>query len=124
MISVFYVAAGGAIGSVLRYLTGKGAIALFGHGFPYATLLVNIGGSLAMGLLIGTLAKSATPHGPAHLFLAVGLLGGFTTFSTFSLDAVSLLQRGELLAMALYVLGSVVLSILALFAGLWLVRSF
>ena len=92
--------------------------------FPLATMLVNIAGSLIMGLFIGWLART-TPawQADARLFFAVGVLGGFTTLSSFSLDTVTLLERGEIGPAALYVLGSVVVSIAALFVGLLVMRA-
>ena len=118
MINLLYVALGGALGAVLRYGFGRLALQLGGVGFPYGTLGVNIIGSLLMGLFIGLVVKNQAPHEAAHLFVAVGLLGGFTTFSSFSLDVVVLFQRGELWAAALYAGASVVLAIGALFLGL------
>lgn len=114
------VALGGALGACARHLTGVATRHLFGLGFPWGTLTVNIFGSALMGLLVVVLAKK----GGMHLapFLMIGVLGGFTTFSSFSLDAVALWERGETGIAAAYVLGSVVLSILALFAGMALMR--
>jgi fluoride exporter len=120
---VLQVALGGAIGAVLRYATGVGLVRLFGQTpFPLGVLTVNVLGSLAMGLFIGLAAQ----RGLAHLspFVATGILGGFTTFSAFSLEAVTLWERGALGLAALYVTANVVLSIAALFAGLALSRSF
>lgn len=122
-MSLLYVAAGGALGAVLRHLIGKVVGGLLGHGFPYATLGVNILGSLAMGLFIGLMAKADIPASSWHLFVAVGVLGGFTTFSTFSLDAVSLLQRGEHVSALLYICSSVSVSLLALVCGTLLMRQ-
>jgi fluoride exporter len=120
--SLFLVALGGAVGSVARFLSVSAATRLLGAGFPYGTLLVNIAGSLLMGVLAGILAQRSEPASSLHLLLAVGVLGGFTTFSAFSLDAVILLQRGEHVAAAFYIAGSVLVSLLALLLGLWLVR--
>lgn len=117
------VALGGAIGATLRHLAGLAAIRLFGTGFPWGTMFVNVAGSLAMGILIAVLARrSGTPY-EVRLFLATGILGGFTTFSAFSLDVAVLWERGETTAAFGYVVASVIVSITALFAGLWLVRS-
>jgi len=93
------------------------------NGFPAATLVVNIVGSLAMGLLIGLLART-TPQlqNEIRLFVAIGVLGGFTTFSSFSLDAITLLERGDLALAAAYIGGSVLLSLAGLTLGLWAVR--
>jgi CrcB protein len=119
---VLQVALGGAIGAVLRYLTGLGLVRLFGHtAFPLGVLTVNVAGSFAMGLFIGLAAhRGLTPLSP---FVATGLLGGFTTFSAFSLEAVTLYERGAIGLAASYVLASVVLSIAALFAGLAVARG-
>lgn len=123
MHNVIYVAAGGALGAALRYLAGVGAIRLLGFGFPYGTLFVNIAGSLLMGVFVGYMARHNAAGGQGlHLFVAIGLLGGFTTFSSFSLDAVSLFQRGEAAQAAFYIMVSVAVSIAALMAGLWAVR--
>lgn len=91
--------------------------------FPWGTMVVNIAGSLAMGLLIAWLARRSAGDSDLRLLLATGFLGGFTTFSAFSLDAVTLYERGALTAAATYVIASVTVSILALFGGLWLARQ-
>ncbi|KJS16517.1 MAG: camphor resistance protein CrcB [Hoeflea sp. BRH_c9] len=114
---------GGGLGAVSRHLTGAAVMRLAGPGFPWGTLLVNIAGSLAMGLLIAWLARRSAGDAELRLLLATGFLGGFTTFSAFSLDAVSLYERGALTAAAAYVIASVTVSILALFGGLWLARQ-
>ncbi len=116
------VAAGGAIGALLRHVSGTAALRLLGPAFPWGTLLVNVAGSFAMGLLIGILARMSSGGEAVRLFLATGVLGGFTTFSAFSLDAVALYERGELAAAGGYVIASVALSIAALALGLALVR--
>ena len=119
MQAYLLVGAGGAIGAILRYFIAT----LTAATFPYATMIINITGSLAMGLLIGILARTLPPmQEEIRLFVAVGILGGYTTFSAFSLDAVTLWQRGDLTGAGLYVAISVVVSILALFAGLTLTR--
>lgn len=118
-MSYLLVALGGAIGATLRYAVAS----VFSATFPFATMTVNVIGSLAMGLLVGILARTLPPmQEEIRLFTAVGVLGGFTTFSAFSLDAVTLFERGDSAGAAVYVLGSVVLSIAALFAGLALTR--
>lgn len=115
------VALGGAIGATLRYLSNVTAGRMFGAGFPYGTLFVNVLGSFAMGVLIVTLAeKSATRLAP---FLMTGILGGFTTFSAFSLDSFALWERGDSLLAVSYVAGSVILSLAALAAGVYLCRE-
>ncbi len=114
---------GGGLGAMARHGMNVGIGRLLGAGFPHATLLVNVSGSLAMGLLAGWFAlKGQAPQG-LRLFLATGILGGYTTFSAFSLDAALLYQRGEIGLATLYVIASVAVSIAALFAGLWLVRA-
>lgn len=123
MQSLFLVMAGGAVGSGARYLTGRWMLAAFGPGFPWGTLSVNLLGGLLMGALVGVLARVAVPGEHWRLLLAVGLLGGFTTFSAFSLDSVTMLQRGDFGLALLYVLVSVIGSIVALFAGLSLSRA-
>ena len=116
-----YVALGGAVGASARYLTGVAALRLMGPGFPWGTLAVNVVGSFLMGGLVVALAQfSATRFAP---LLMTGLLGGFTTFSAFSLDAVTLWERGAVAQAVSYVAASVVLSQTALVAGLFLARS-
>jgi CrcB protein len=123
MYPILLVGAGGAIGSIVRYLSGVAVGRVWASAFPLATMLINISGSLIMGLFIGWLART-TPawQADARLFFAVGVLGGFTTLSSFSLDTVVLLERGEFGQAVLYVLGSVVVSIAALFVGLLVMR--
>lgn len=115
------VALGGAIGSVARYLTGLGVVRLVGPGFPLAILTVNIVGSFLMGVFV----VAAAHKGLTHLspLVMTGLLGGFTTFSAFSLETVTLLERGQVGQAALYLGLSVGLSIGGLMAGLWLTRG-
>jgi fluoride exporter len=121
---ILLVAAGGAAGSVLRHLVGVVALALFGPGFPWGTLAVNVAGSAAMGLLVGVLATADASGQGVRLLLATGVLGGFTTFSTFSLDAVTLWERGAPGAAVAYVTASLVLSLAGLSAGLLAARTF
>ena len=123
MNGLFPVMLGGAIGAGVRHLVGRGFLALVGPGFPLATMVINISGGLLMGVLAGSLLRFGAQGEAWRLFLGVGILGGFTTFSSFSLDAVYLAQRGELAAAAGYVLVSVIGSIAALYAGLSLARS-
>jgi CrcB protein len=124
VISFVLVGLGGAIGAMMRYGTGVAVGHLWRDPFPLATLLINVVGSLAMGLLVGWLAR-ALPSGQneIRLFVAVGILGGFTTFSAFSLDVITLIERGDVVPAGAYVLGSVLLSVLALLLGLVLVRG-
>ncbi|WP_457300605.1 fluoride efflux transporter CrcB [Phyllobacterium sp. P5_D12] len=122
MNAILLVASGGAIGSVARYLVGVGMARAFGVAFPYGTLAVNVIGGFLMGLFIELLARRFEGSPELRLFIAIGILGGFTTFSSFSLDVVVLWQRGELAIALFYMLASVILSIGALFFGLWLAR--
>jgi len=121
MPNLLLVMLGGALGSGARHLAGVAQLRLLGPGFPWATLFVNLLGSLLMGLLAGWLLRAGGGE-QTRLFLAVGILGGFTTFSAFSLDLGLMLQRGELLPATAYVLASVIGGVLLLFAGLWLMR--
>jgi CrcB protein len=121
-LALALVAAGGALGATLRALAGAAAARLLGLGFPWGTLFVNVVGSALMGLAFALLVERGGP-GRLAPFLTTGLLGGFTTFSAFSLDAVALFERGEAGRAALYVGASVALSIAALTAGLALGRS-
>jgi fluoride exporter len=122
MTRLLAIALGGALGALARYAVFVAATHLLGHGFPYGTLIVNVVGSLLLGVLIEGLALAWTMPEPARLFLVVGVFGAFTTFSTFSLDVAVLYERGRTLAAAGYVLASVILSVGGLFAGLHLMR--
>jgi fluoride exporter len=115
---------GAGIGGALRHAVNVASERLFGTGFPWGTLTVNVAGGFAMGLLAGWLALRAGEGWTqsVRLFFAVGILGGFTTFSAFSLDAVLLWERAQAGAAISYVLASVVLSIAGLLAGLFVVR--
>ncbi|MBS0533355.1 MAG: fluoride efflux transporter CrcB [Proteobacteria bacterium] len=114
---------GGGIGAALRHGVNLAAARLFGTSFPYGTLTVNVVGSLVMGLLTAYFAFKIDMPQHWRLFLTTGILGGFTTFSSFSLDVAVLYERGQIGLAALYVLASLIVSIAALFAGLALVRS-
>ncbi len=119
--TLIVVAGGGAIGSALRYLVGVWAMRLFGPGFPFGTLAVNIIGCFVMGCLVMVLGeKTGTRYAP---FLMTGILGGFTTFSAFSLDAVRLYEGGQVGLAALYVGASVGFGLMALVAGMALVKG-
>jgi fluoride exporter len=113
---------GGGCGASLRHAVNMAAIRTFGTAFPYGTFIINITGSIVMGLIAGYLAVKgeATPHW--RLFLMTGILGGYTTFSAFSLDTALLYERGAVGLAAFYALGSVGISIAGLFAGLAVVR--
>ena len=119
MTHALLVFLGGGTGAVLRWLVGKWSLAWFGFGFPVGTLAVNVAGSLMIGLAVGALEGVGQP---AKLFFVTGLLGGFTTFSAFSLDALTLWQRGEGASAALYVAASLILSLAACLGGMWLTR--
>lgn len=118
-----FVMIGGALGSGARYLTGRAALSLFGSDYPYGTLAVNLTGGLLMGALAGVLARAAGTGEAWRLFVGVGVLGGFTTFSSFSLDVVTMIERGAAGTAFAYALLSVVGSVLALFAGLMMTRT-
>ena len=119
---VLAMALGGAIGAVGRHYVSMAMTLLMGHGFPWGTLVVNISGSFLMGVLIETMALVWSPSAELRALLTVGVLGAFTTFSTFSLDIATLYERGATLQLAVYIVASVGISILALFAGLRLMR--
>jgi fluoride exporter len=119
---ILAVAAGGALGSVARYLVGIGSGKLFGTDFPWGTLLINVTGSFLIGAFVGLFAAKWDLSQAARVFLTVGICGGYTTFSTFSLDAYYLIERGQILASSAYVGASVALSAGALVAALKLVR--
>lgn len=125
MQAFLLVGAGGALGAMMRFGVSSIIGRLWPSQFPAATLVVNIVGSLAMGLLIGWLARTLPAWAAeARLFVAVGVLGGFTTFSAFSLDAIALIERGIWGQAALYVLLSVVLCLSGLYCGLLMTRGF
>jgi len=115
---------GGGLGAALRHGVNLGAARLFGTGFPFGTLSVNVLGSLAIGLIAAWFAFRGDASQHWRLFFTTGLLGGFTTFSAFSLDVALLYERGAIGFAVLYVLLSLVLSVAGLFAGLALVRAF
>lgn len=119
---ISFVALGGAIGSVARYGMISAVGRWLGTGFPWGTLSVNVLGSFLMGVLIEMFVEKLPISPEIRAFFTVGILGGFTTFSAFSLDAVTLFERGEMGSAATYILASVILSIGALFAGLLLMR--
>jgi CrcB protein len=116
------IAAGGAIGSLLRYFVAS-AIQHPTTRFPLGIMVVNITGGLIMGIIVELSALKLQLSPELRAFLTVGILGGYTTFSTFSLDSALLIQRGEYMSAVAYIGGSAVLSILALFSGLWIVRA-
>lgn len=115
---------GGGLGAALRHGVNVGTARVLGVDFPYATIIENVTGSLAMGLLAAYFAFKGDASQHWRLFMTTGILGGYTTFSAFSLDVALLYERGEVGTAALYAIVSVLLSIGALFAGLALVRNF
>jgi CrcB protein len=116
MQAYLLVGIGGALGALARF-GAQNWIGGLPNGFPIATFLINIVGSIAMGVLVGVLAKTTPQYqNEIRLFVAVGIFGGFTTFSSFSLDAITLIERGDILLATIYIVGSVLLSL----AGLWM----
>lgn len=123
MNTLLAVAIGGAAGSVARYLLASRVGHWFGTEFPWGTLAVNIIGCTIYGALIEVFARVWSPGGTARVLLTVGFLGGFTTFSAFSFEVFALYERGAVTEAVLYVLASVILSILGVFAGFHLFRT-
>lgn len=126
MPPVLLVFLGAGLGGVLRHLVGMAAMRMFGPTFPIGTFFINVSGSFVIGAVAGFLALvMQVPWSTSvRFFVITGVLGGYTTFSSFSLEFALLVERGALWLAALYVAGSVVLSLLAVFAGLMLARSF
>ena len=122
---ILAVAAGGALGAVGRLLLTSGAGHFLGHGFPFGTTIVNVLGSFVLGILmeLSTLALAWSLSAEVRAFLVVGVLGAFTTFSTFSLDAVTLWTRGDLVLAVLYTAGSVLFAILGFLTGMFLTKA-
>ena len=120
---IFAAALGGSIGSAARYVVGVSAGRLFGATFPWATLIINVSGSVLMGALAALILTRWDLSQAARIFLTVGVCGGFTTFSTFSLDAYPLIEKGSLVAAVVYMVASAVLSIVALALAMYAVRS-
>ncbi|MBY5386293.1 fluoride efflux transporter CrcB [Rhizobium johnstonii] len=123
MIQAILVAFGGAIGSVLRYYVGQWALRLMGPAFPWGTLAVNVVGCFVIGVFAELIARKFDASVELRLLLITGFLGGFTTFSAFSLDAISLFERGEAVAGGIYIAASVGLSMAAVIAGLAVMRA-
>lgn len=122
MLNFLLVALGGGMGAAMRYGVSIISLRQFGPHFPMGTLIVNWVGSFLMGLLIVALIRKLDAPQPLQLFLATGVLGGFTTFSAFSLDAINLMERGDLTTASFYVIASVIGAIVACFLGLFLGR--
>ncbi|MHA6643383.1 fluoride efflux transporter CrcB [Mesorhizobium sp. A623] len=123
MVHLLLVAAGGAIGAGLRHLANLGTLRLVGPNFPWGTIAINIVGSFVMGLFIALLGRRFGGSNELRMFVATGILGGFTTFSSFSLDFATLWERGTPLPAMGYALASVIGAIVAVFLGLWLART-
>jgi fluoride exporter len=120
----FSVFVGGGLGAMARHAVNRWGASSLPAAFPYATLIINVAGSLLMGVLIGWLTfRQTSAHPGWRLFLATGILGGFTTFSTFSLEVALLWERGRVLAMGAYVAASLVIGVGALFVGMWSIRA-
>ena len=123
MLNMLLVAFGGAAGSVARFLVGQWSLRQFGPAFPWGTLIVNVAGSLAIGFFVELVARRLNASAEMRLFLVTGFLGGFTTFSAFSLDALALFERGATGTAVAYVAASVLVSLAAVAGGLALGRS-
>ncbi len=123
MMGYVVVFVGAGAGGMLRHFMNIWVARVAGTHFPMHTLVINVTGSLVMGMVAAWFALKGGAAGHLRLFLATGILGGYTTFSAFSLDAVLLWERHDYLLAAYYVGGSVVLSLLGLFAGLWIMRT-
>lgn len=123
MPNLLLVMIGGAIGAGLRYQVGRVALHQLGPGFPWGTWIVNLAGGFLIGILAGLLARHGSQGEPVRLLLGVGVLGGFTTFSAFSLEAATMLQRGQFALASAYAVSSFAGSVLLLFAGLWVARA-
>jgi CrcB protein len=121
---LFLIAIGGGLGSVARHYLSTLVYKFADGGFPWGILTVNVIGGFAMGLIVELSALKLNLSPELRAFLTTGVLGGFTTFSAFSLDSALLIERGDWVGAGSYMVGSVVLSVGALFAGLWLVRCF
>jgi CrcB protein len=117
------IAIGGGLGSLARHYLSTAIYAATGSAFPWGILTVNVIGGFAMGLIVELSALKLDLGPEWRAFFTTGILGGFTTFSAFSLDSALLIERGEWAAAGSYMVGSVVLSVAALFLGLWLVRA-
>ncbi|MDI7863265.1 fluoride efflux transporter CrcB [Rhizobiaceae bacterium n13] len=123
MFQVLLVALGGAVGSVFRFLVGEATLRLVGHGFPWGTLIVNIVGSFLIGVFAELIVIKFDGSVQVRLFLITGILGGFTTFSAFSLETAALMENGSGLSALGYLALSVGFSLAAVFAGLALMRA-
>jgi fluoride exporter len=123
-MNVLWVAVGGAIGASARHGVNLACARILGAGFPWSTLIVNVVGCLAMGIIAGLMQQRLQLSDAARLFLTTGILGGFTTFSAFGLDVANLTGKGANGAAFAYVLASVLLSLAAVYAGMTLARTY
>lgn len=122
-MELLWVGLGGGLGAVTRYLLGLWVAGRVGSTFPYHTLLINVSGSLAIGILLVLLTERLATDPAWRLFLVIGALGGYTTFSSFTYEALALVESGDLVAAALYVFGSNALGLLAAYAGIVVTRT-
>jgi fluoride exporter len=122
-LGILLVFLGGGLGSILRHASNQAGTTLLGRDFPFSTMFVNIVGSFTIGIIAGWLARRGAGGQMLPLFLTTGILGGFTTFSAFSLDAALLWERGQAARAAAYILGSVVPAVMAVFFGLAVIRN-
>jgi crcB protein len=123
MTQLLAIAAGGSIGAVMRFIVSTGIYSWLGRGFPYGTIVVNVLGSLLMGLLYELFLQRLSVSSEVRAILLVGFLGAFTTFSTFSLETVNLIEQGDLLKAMANVFASVILCVLAAWIGLQIMRQ-
>ena len=123
MQMILSIALGGALGAVARHFVAARVMGILGLGFPFGILVVNVLGSFLMGVLVTLFAEKYALSQEVRAFLTVGLLGGFTTFSAFSMETVLLIERGQTFHSMLYVGASIVLAVAGLFAGMWLTRA-
>jgi len=121
MRAILLIFLGGGLGSVIRFLISK-SVVISGNSFPFATFLVNIIGSLLIGVILGWALKENSISQNTVLFLATGFCGGFTTFSAFAYENLIFLKTGDFTSFLLYTIGSLIVGILAVFIGIWLVR--
>jgi CrcB protein len=123
MNNIFLIAIGGALGSISRYGCQKWMYHHYLHPFPFATFVVNVAGSLLIGLLFGLIEKNNFPSPEWRILLITGFCGGYTTFSTFSFETLSLLREGQYVYASLYVLLSVLIGLLAVWAGVFIIKA-
>ena len=122
MINLLAIAIGGAIGAVFRYVLGNQISVIFGTNFPFSILIINVIGSFFMGMAIESFNIFSISNEPLQKFLTVGILGAFTTFSTFSLDALDLIMKNRISDAFIYVFASVILAIVFLFLGIQFIK--